>query len=126
MHPAHGPDPVDGLRLALLQRRREQLRARATGRTFGLMEGLLALMLVCGIVELSVSGFGSHARVLRFAVGLLLVVSALLIYVTRWFSALEEARRLDEKIAAQTRSPEGSQIEAAAAAARTFLVRDRR
>jgi len=122
----HGPDPVDGLRLALLQQRRERLQARASGRIFGLMEGLLLVMLVCGIVLLAGGGLHSMGRMLRFAMGLLLIVNALALYIGRWFAALEETRRLDERIAAETRSPDAAEIQAAAAAARTFLVRDRR
>jgi hypothetical protein len=46
---ANGPDPVDGLHLALLQRRADEVRKQLKFRTFGVKEGLLVVMLVCGI-----------------------------------------------------------------------------
>jgi hypothetical protein len=124
--PAHAPDPMDGLRLAQMQHRRERLLARVAGRTFGLMEGLMAMMLVGGIAVAINGDLGSYARMLRLGLGLLLIFEAVFLWWYGRRSAREQLRRLEQQIEAETRRPDAAVIATAATAARGYLLNQRR
>ncbi len=121
-----GPDPVDGLRLAMLQQRRDQLRARLRFRTFGIMEGLLLLMLACGV---AIVVTGEHGRYLRIqhlqhlVLGWALIIQAFGLWWAARRSALQELRRLEQRIETQSHRADAAVVAAAAAAARTLLLR---
>lgn len=115
-------DPVDGLRLALIQQRVEKLRARLRFRTFGLMEALPLLLLVIGSLVASGGGLGSYPRMHRLALGVVLIIQALGLW---WYArriATQELRRLQLQALAMLRSDNAAVITAAASAARTFLI----
>jgi hypothetical protein len=118
---ASGPDPVDGLHLALLQRRADEVRKQLDFRTFSRKEGLLVAMLICGIVVLSVGPSGS--RTLNLVLGWTFVVQAALLYWSLRQNAAKELQRLTQRIAVVMDSPDGKTIEQAAVAARELLLR---
>lgn len=118
-----GPDPVDGLRLALLQQRAEQLRARLGFRKFGFMELLPLLMLACGITVLVTVGHGRYARIQHQVLGWALVVQAVGLWWSARHTAHKELQRLQLRISALAHSPDGAAIVAAATAARSVLLR---
>ncbi len=119
---ASAPDPVDGLRLALLQQRAEHLRQQLKFRTFGMKEGLLVAMLAIGIALLANAGPGrSHTQYL--VVGGALIVQAAGLYWSLRHSAAKELRRLQQLISAAADVPDGAVIAQAAGAARDLLLR---
>jgi type VI protein secretion system component VasK len=123
---AHVPDPMDGLHLAMMQRRREKLLARLSGRSFGGMEILMIAMLVCGIVVAVGGGTRTGSQVLRLGMGLLLIFEAAFLW---WFgrrSARDQLRKLDRQIEAASRRPDAAIVAQAATAARAYLLRGRR
>ena len=121
----HAPDPMDGLRLALMQQRSERLRAKASGRTLGVVEGLMAVMLISGILVAISGGTRTSSHVLRLAVGLLLIFEAVFLWWVGRRSAREQLRRLDQQIEAAARQPDAAVIAEAASAARTYVLRQR-
>jgi hypothetical protein len=118
---AHGPDPVDGLRLALLQRRAEEARRQLTFRTFGKKEGLLVAMLICGIAILATAEPGrSHTH--HLVLGWALIVQAAGLYWSLRHAAAKELKTLKQRIAAICDSPDGKIIEQAAGTARELML----
>jgi hypothetical protein len=119
---ANGPDPVDGLRLALLQQRADEVRRQLGFRTFGMKEGLLVAMLASGITILAMASPGrSHTQSL--VLGWALIVQAAGLYWSLRHSAAQELQRLEKRILATAASPDGKVIEEAAGAARQLLLR---
>jgi hypothetical protein len=119
---AGGPDPVDGLRLALLQQRADEVRRQLGFRTFGMKEGLLVAMLASGITILAMASPGrSHTQSL--VLGWALIVQAAGLYWSLRHSAVKELALLEKRIAAAAASPDARVIEAAAGAARQLLLR---
>lgn len=118
----NGPDPVDGLRLALLQQCADEARRQLKFRTFGKKEGLLVAMLVCGVAILASAEPGS-SHTLHLVLGWLFVVQATVLYWSLRHSAAKELRSLTQRITAMTESPDGKIIEQAAGAARDLLLR---
>jgi hypothetical protein len=116
-----GPDPVDGLQLALLQQRADEARKTLMFRTFGKKEGLLVAMLICGIVILTVGP--SSSRTLNLVLGWTFIVQAAVLFWSLRDAAAKELRRLTQRIAVVTESPDGKVIEQAAVAARELLLR---
>jgi hypothetical protein len=118
---ANGPDPVDGLHLALLQRRADEVRKQLKFRTFGVKEGLLVAMLVCGISILA-SAEPGRSHTLHLVLGWALIVQAAGLYWSLRHAAAKELQRLTQRIAMVTDSPDGKIIEEAAGAARELLL----
>ncbi len=118
-------DPVDGLRLALLQQRIDRLHARLRFRTFGLMEALQLLMLLIGLVLLISSGARGYSRPQKLVLGIVLIVQGLGLW---WYArrmAAQELQRLQQQLQAMAGAEDAAVIASAADAARTFLI-DRR
>ena len=117
----HGPDPVDGLHLALLQRRADHVRKQLKFRTFGRKESFLVAMLVCGIIMLAIAEPGrSHTRIL--AMGWTFIALGAGNYWSLRHAAEKELQRLTQRIAVVNESPDGKIIEDAAVAARELLL----
>jgi hypothetical protein len=114
---------MDGLRLALLRQRRDEFVAAASARSFGLLDGLLAVMLICGIGIAANGGLGSYPRILRLGLGLLLVCEAIFMWWARRRAALAQARRLEQRIEAELRQPDSAVTAAAATAAQALLLK---
>ena len=118
----HGPDPVDGLQLALLQRRADETRKQLKFRTFGKKEALLVALLVCGIINLAVAEPG-HSHTLNLVLGWTLIVQAAWLYWSLRHAAANELQRLLRRITEVSDSPDGKIIEQTAGAARELLLR---
>jgi hypothetical protein len=119
---AHRADPVDGVRLALLQRRADEVRKQLKFRTFGRKEGLLVTMLVCGIGILATSEPGP-SRTLQLVLGWTMVAQAAGLYWTLRHAAAKELKSLRQRIAVICDSPDGRIIEQAAGSARELLLK---
>lgn len=119
---ANGPDPMDGLRLALLRQRADEMRKRRSFRTFGMKEGLLVLMLAVGITILALTEPG-RSHTLQLVLGWGLIVQAGFLYWSLRQSAGQELQRLTQRISALTQSPDGKAMEQAAGAAQELLLR---
>lgn len=117
-----GPDPMDGLRLALLQQRADEMRKRLRFRTFGMKEGLLVVMLASGITILALTEPG-RSHTLQLVLGWALVVQAAGLYLSLRHSASLELERLTQRISALTQSPDGNAMEQAAGRAQELLLR---
>ena len=119
---SNGPDPVDGLRLALLQQRADEVRKQLRFRTFGMKEGLLVSMLASGIAILLTASPGrSHTQAV--VLGWALIVQAAGLYWSLRHSAAKELQLLEKRISATTASADGKVIGEAASAARELLLR---
>jgi len=116
---------MDGLRLALMQQRRERLLATASGKAFGVMQWLMLVMLVSGIVVAISGGLHTSSHVLRLGIGLLLICEAAFLWWGLRNSARQQLRKLDQLIEAETRLPDAAVIAEAATGARTFLLKER-
>ncbi len=57
-----GPDPMDGIKLALLQQNADQLRKQLRFSTFGAKEVLMLIMLAIGILFLLSGRSGSRRQ----------------------------------------------------------------
>ncbi len=117
-----GPDPVDGLRLALLQKRADEIRGLMRFRTFGMKEGLLVAMLASGITILAMTEPG-RSHTMQLVLGWGLIVQAGGLYWSLRHSAGMELKRLKQRISALTDSPDGKVMEQAAEAAQQLLLR---
>lgn len=124
---SNGPDPVDGLRLALLQQERDRLRTRANGRFFGMQEGLQMFMVMVGVVLLvmGISGATESPPVL-VAAGVLLMVQAVYLWFMSRSTARAQLRQLEKRIEAESHRADAPAIAEAAAAARELLLREPR
>ena len=120
--PAHGPDPVDGLRLAMMQKRESQLQARLKFRTFGVMEGLQLLMLTCGILILALAEPG-RSHTLSLVLGWALVIQGIGLWLTGRSMAKNELAQLQQKMAIVVQGRDGKVIAEAAASAQSLLLR---
>ena len=119
---ANGPDPMDGLRLALLQQRAEEMRKRLRFGTFGMKEGLLVLMLAGGITILALTEPG-RSHTLQLVLGWGLIVQAGVLYWSLRQTASQELQRLTQRISTLTESPDGRAMEQVAGAAQELLLR---
>ncbi len=124
---SNGPDPVDGLRLALLQQERDRLRTRASSRFFGMQEGLQLCMALLGVALLAmgIAGTVRNSPVL-VAVGILLMVQAVYLWFMFRSAARAQLKQLEKRIEAESRRADAPTIAVAATAAREFLLRDQR
>jgi hypothetical protein len=113
---------VDGLHLALLQRRRDQLAARAAGRSMGTQEWIMAALVMIGIGLLVAATVRRTERLQGFLVGGVLVVQA----VSLWFLARSTARKqleqVERQISSESRREDAALISEAATAARELLL----
>lgn len=116
-------DPVDGLHVAILQQQRDELLASAAGRTFGPLQVVLVILLICGTASLVVGARDTPEGVLPMAMGAMLIVQTFLIWWSLRHTALQQARALEKKIAQALSGPDGEHIAAAADVARGMLVR---
>jgi hypothetical protein len=116
------PDPLDGLHLALLQRRRDQLAARAAGRSMGAHEWIMVAIAIIGIGLVVAAASRRTERLQGFLVGGTLVVQA----VSLWFLARSTARKQLEQVERQISAEDGREdaaiISEAAKAARELLL----
>jgi hypothetical protein len=124
--PRSGPDPVDGLHLALLQQRRDRLSKRAAGRAFGIQEGLQVLMAGIGITLLILAMRDPAHRPQHFAVGAVLVIQGVFLWFMARSMARSQLQQLDKQIESESRRADAPEIAAAAVAARELLLRDSR
>jgi hypothetical protein len=121
-----GPDPVDGLRLALLQQRRDSLRKRAAGRAFGVQEGLQLLMAGIGITLLILATRDLAHRPQHFVVGVVLIIQGVFLWFVARSMARSQLKQLDKQIEAELRRADAPVMAEAAVAARELLLRDSR
>lgn len=119
--PAHGPDPVDGLRLAMMQRREAVLLKRIGFKSFGVMEWLQLLMVVCGVIILVFAD--GRSRTLSLVLGWALVLQGIGLWLTGRNLAKSELKQLREKMAALVQGKDGKVIAEAAASAESLLLR---
>jgi hypothetical protein len=116
------PDPVDGLHLALLQKRRDQLAARAAGRSLGMNEWLMVFMAVIGIGLLVSAAARRAERLQTLLVGSVLLVQA----VSLWFLARSTARKqlvqVERQIAAAGQRDDAAIVAEAAKGARELML----
>lgn len=124
--PRSGPDPVDGLRLALLQQRRERLRKRAAGRAFGVQEGLQLCMAGIGITLLILAAAEPARHPQHIAVGVVLIIQGVFLWFLARGMARSQLRQLDKQIEAESCRADAPVVAAAAVAARELLLRDSR
>lgn len=124
--PRSGPDPVDGLHLALLQQRRERLRKRAAGRAFGVQEGLQVLMAGIGITLLILAMRDPAHRPQHFAVGAVLLIQGVFLWFVARSMARSQLQQLDKQIEAEARRTDAPAVAAAALAARELLLGESR
>ena len=117
-----GPDPVDGLHLALLQQRRDGLRKRAAGRAFGVQEGLQLLMAGIGITLLLVAMRDLAHRPQHFVVGAVLIIQGVFLWFLARSVARSQLRQLDQQIAAELRRADAPVVAEAAVAAHAVLL----
>jgi hypothetical protein len=118
-------DPMDGLHLALMQQQRDRMQARMSFRAFTLIDGLIALMLICGIVLAVTGSVATAPQMARLGMGLLLVSQACYLWVMLRLATRKQLRKLDAQIEAETQRPDGPAIVEAAAAARAFILKQR-
>jgi hypothetical protein len=116
------PDPVDGLHLALLQQRADQLRKQLRLGTFGLKEGLMVGIMAAGITVLLVAEPG-RSHNLALVLGWMMIIQAALLYWSLRRTTAKELRRIEQRIAVATDVPEGAVVAQAAHAARDLLLR---
>lgn len=116
------PDPVDGLRLALLQKRREQLRTRAAGRSLGINEWLMVAMAVIGIGLLASAAARRTERLQSLLVGSVLLVQAVSLWFMARHAARAQLRQVEHQIAEELRRADAAAVADAAAAARELLL----
>jgi hypothetical protein len=121
-----GPDPVDGLHLALLQQRRDGLRKRAAGRAFGVQEGLQVLLAGIGITLLILAMRDLAHRPQHFVVGVVLIIQGVFLWFVARSMARSQLRQLDKQIEAELRRTDAPLVAEAAVAARELLLRDSR
>jgi len=124
--PRSGPDPVDGLHLALLQQRRDRLRKRAAGRAFGVQEGLQVLMAGIGITLLILAVRDPARHPQHLAVGAVLVIQGVFLWFVARGMARSQLRQLDQQIDAESRRADAPAVAAAAMATRELLLGDSR
>jgi hypothetical protein len=117
-----GLDPMDGLRLALLQQRADQLRKQLRFATFGLKEGLMVGMLAAGLTILLLAEPGRSYKLSLMMGGLLVSQSAVLYWSLRQ-TAARELQRIEQRIAVAADVPEAAVVAQAASAARELLLR---
>lgn len=116
-------DPVDGLHVAILQQQRDELLASAAGRKFGIVQGMLVLLLTCGITALVLGALNASEGLLPLALGAMLIVQTFLVWWSLRHAALRQAQALDRKIEQALSGPDGEHLATAAAVARGMLVR---
>jgi hypothetical protein len=107
------PDPIDGLRMALLQQRRGRLVRTARGR--GTPLGLALILAACGLIQVAVH---------QFWLGMLMIAMGTLSFWSMRQAARLQMRELDRRIDAMASEPDGAIVAAAAGAARTLILRD--
>lgn len=107
------PDPVDGLRIAVLQQRRSRLVRIARGRGAPLWSALA--LFTCALVQIVLHNYWS---------GLLMIALGVMSYWSIRQAARLQVRELDHRIDAIASGPDGAVIAAAAGAARTLILRD--
>ena len=117
------PDPVDGLHLAMLQQRRDELLLKASGRVSGFMLWLLVFMLVCGAAVIILTLFTDSKRPLGFSMGALLIAQALFVWWSWRRAARRQLQSLNRQIQFILTQPDAAVIARAAAAARATLLR---
>lgn len=120
-----GTDPIDGLRLALLQQQQGRLRARLALRAFTPLDGLMALMLICGIVMVAAGGLGTADLMLRLGIGLLVLCQVAYLWFALRHATRKQLRKVEAQIEAETNGPDGAITIEAAAAAREFILQQR-
>jgi hypothetical protein len=113
---------MDGLRLALLQQRADEMRNRLRFRTFGMKEGLLVAMLASGITILAMAEPG-RSHTMSLVLGWALVVQAFGLYWSLRQSAAKHLQLIEQRIAATANVPDSAVIAEAAGAARELLLR---
>lgn len=116
-----GADPLDGLRLAGMQQRADQLVAQLKFKSFGFMQALPLVLLAIGIVLLVNADQARsrlHFLVLGWAMGL---QGAGLWWYSRHI-AHKELELLRKKILAMTSGEDGQAVAAAAASAQSLLL----
>lgn len=126
MAPPNGPDPVDGLRLALLQQRRDGLRKRVAGRALGMQEGLLIIVAAIGITLLVLAAGDPARKPQHIVVGVALLFQGVFLWFMARSSARSQLRQLNRQIEAELRRADGPVVAEAAAAARELLLREPR
>lgn len=107
------PDPIDGLRMAMLQQRRGRLARTARGRGAPLWVAMW--MAACALIQVATN---------HYWLALLMVAMAALGFWSMRQSARLQMRELDRRIDSMAGEPDGAVISAAASAARTLLLRD--
>ncbi len=120
--PVHGPDPVDGLRLAMMQRREAQLVARLKFRSFGVMDALQLALLIIGIVLLANAGHG-RTRLNFLVLGWAMVIQGIGLWWAARSMARGELQKLQEKMSAVVQGRDGKVIAEAAISAQSLLLR---
>jgi hypothetical protein len=116
------PDPVDGLHLALLQKRRDQLAARAAGRSLGVNEWLMVAMALVGIGMLASATLRRAERLQSVLVGTVLIVQAVALWLLARNAARAQLRQVENQIAAEGRREDAATVAEAASAARELLL----
>lgn len=116
------PDPVDGLRLALLQERRDELAARAAGRTLGINEWLMVAMAVIGIGLLGAAAMRRAERLQSALTGTVLVVQAMSLWLMARRAARSQLLQVERQIAVESERADAATIAVAASAARDLLL----
>jgi hypothetical protein len=119
----NGPDPVDGLHLALLQQRLDQLRKRAVGRHFGVQEGLQALLVACGITLLILGWSDARHHPQHIAVGVVMIVQGVFLWIMSMSVARSQVRQVEKQIETEACRADASLVAAAATAARELLLK---
>jgi hypothetical protein len=117
-----GSDPIDGLRLAMLQQNADQLRKQLKFSTFGAKEILMLIMLTIDILFLLSGKSGSPGDMVT-VLGWLLITQAFVLYWSLRRAAARHLKLVEQRIAAATSVPDGAVITEAAGAARELLLR---
>ena len=117
------PDPVDGLHLALLQQQRDRLRTRASGRAFGIQEGLMLLLVCIGITLIVLAALGRTQRGQSFAVGTVLIVQGIFLWLMARSTAQHQLKQVEQRIEIESRRTDASVVAEAASAARELLLK---
>ncbi|HUF20359.1 MAG TPA: hypothetical protein VMP00_06350 [Burkholderiales bacterium] len=107
------PDPIDGLRTALLQQRRGRLVRTARGRGAPIWFALI--LAACGLIQVAVH---------HYWLGVLMIAMGTLSFWSLRQTARQQMRELDRRIDAMAAEPDGAIAAAAAGAARTLILRD--
>jgi hypothetical protein len=102
---------------------RDELLASAAGRKFGLLQGLLVLLLACGVTALVVGALNASEGLLPLAMGAMLIAQTCFVWWSLRHTALRQAQALDLRISQALSGPDGEHIAAAATVARGMLVR---